>query len=120
MKLSKKEITHLYKLEKSSNPLLDRALSRAVKKLYPSVLCRCTYDDNGERKFMHGGTPALERTIDIFKEFVIAVETGLVTMYHLDRLFSACHNNGTFADVFIECDGERDAIEFLDTIFEGV
>lgn len=116
--VTKEQLKALYTAELAGNiPLSLKLLSRAVYDIYPTVLKKCTYESNGQRHFVSGGTPALKDAVAIFKTFVINYENGRVSFVDLEKVLGSCHNNGTFADIFIlDCLDETDAINFLDEL----
>lgn len=114
--MKKSELRRLYDQERLG--IIDDALfQRCAADAYEKALSRCTYHDKGVRRWMSGGTPALCAAQSAFRRFVEAYESCRSSMIELDAVVWACHNNGTFADIFIEdAVDEYDAMQFLNEL----
>ena len=112
--ITKMQLKNLYGRWTRQDPYTDHALRVCARAVYPKVSRLCTWEKDGKRRWMLGGTPALKRAMSAFRAFVEAWESNQMTFQAFDGVIWACHNNGVFADVFIsDCHSESEAIKFL-------
>lgn len=111
MRLTESQLKRLYQLERKDTHW--NMLQVMSKQIYPLVVKECTYQHDGKRQFLSGGTPALKCAIGCFVAFVTTWERGNMSMDIFDSVIWAAHNNGVFADKFVKANSEWEAIQIL-------